>query len=220
MYGLVGISKWSPLLLLLTAVGAGCSPMDGVQQNTQTSAKWLTLPLNRATNESPFLGYAASGYLEHAYKSALQDAMDADMPANDFPAASIQRIFGVWEPVSGTMRVTILMAPVTHTKSDMPPTTLQQQLTHSVAVQEGTLNQPSRIPLVDLCPVDPDAIRFTGRAATLDIQTAFENAVVRALPSRNGVRDPLHFVVCSIAATGGPVEGTPDAVVTIEVESP
>ena len=205
--------------LLLVAVIAGCSSMDkgnGTQSNTtQTS----TDTFGQENEQPSFIGYAPSGQLEHAYTAARDDALEARVPAHQIGADSIQRVFGVWEPAAGTMRLTMLLVPQRDADPQSTTGTLQQQLADQVATYTD-MNQVIQIPLLDLCPIDKAAMRFTGQAATLDIQTAFENAVVRALPARNGSRNPLHFVVCSIEATDGPVEGAPDAVVKIEVETP
>ena len=210
------------LLVVLSTLLTGCS-IDASKKQLYPEARQQTpvsTPSTKQPSKTSYLGYAASGHLEHAYADARDDAQSAEVSANQCTAASIQRIFGVWEPASGTMRITMLLEPLEQADTAAPTGTLQRQLAHHIAAYEGTHRQPNRITLLELCPTDQDAHRYTGRAPTLDLQTAFENAVVRALPSRHSARDPLHFVVCSIAATDGSVQGMPDAIVTIEVETP
>ena len=207
------------ILLLLIAVNAGCLSIEHGPGTPKTNTQTLTETFLPESNQLSFIGYAPSGQLEHAYTAARDDALETRIEAHQIGADSIQRIFGVWDPASGTMRLTMLLIPQNDAAPRSPNETLQQQLADQVA-EHAVMNQVIEIQLLELCPTDKAAKRFTGQAATLDIQTAFENAVVRALPARHGSRNPLHFVVCSIGATDGPVEGAPDAVVTIEVENP
>ena len=178
------------ILLLLIAVAAGCSSMENGTGTANTTTQISTDTFVPENKQPSFIGYAPSGQLEHAYTAARDDALERRVPAHQIVADSIQRIFGVWDPASGTMRLTMLLIPQNNTDPQSTNGTLQQQLADQVAAH-ADMNQVIEIQLLDLCPTDKAAKRFTGQAATLDIQTAFENAVVRALPARHGSRNPL-----------------------------